>query len=92
MRHSDIIDKYNEAQKYFKKGNFKKAKRLFEHILLELDASDTDSMVDMNLFNSSEEYLEMITEKQLPTFRVQIVLGMILLISILLIFLVKLLT
>lgn len=65
MRHSNLVDKYNKAQKHFEKGNYRRAKRLFESIVFEISSSDTDTMGDIHLHNSAEQYLEEINEQDL---------------------------
>lgn len=60
MRHSNLVSKYQRGQRHFEKGNFRRAKWIFEQIALEISSSDTDSMGDINLHNSCEEYLEII--------------------------------
>lgn len=65
MRHSNLVDKYNKAQKHFEKGNYRRAKWLFESIVFELSSSDTDSMGDIHLHNSAEQYLDEINQKNL---------------------------
>jgi hypothetical protein len=60
MRHSNLVTKYKRGQMHFEKGNFRRAKWIFEQIALEISSSDTDSMGDINLHNSCEEYLEII--------------------------------
>lgn len=67
MQHPDLIEKYKKAQKHFENGNFIRAKWIFEQIALELSASDTDSMGDIHLHNSAEEYLEKISEQKLSS-------------------------
>ena len=63
LRDSNIIDKYNRAQKHYNNRNYKRARILFQMIVFELSASDSDSMSDMHICNSSEDYLERIAEK-----------------------------
>ena len=65
MRHSNLVDRYNKAQRHFEKGNYKRAKWLFQSIVFELSSSDTDSMGDIHLHNSAEQYLEEIEQKDL---------------------------
>jgi hypothetical protein len=65
MRHSNLIDRYNKAQRHFEKGNYRRAKWLFQSIVFELSSSDTDSMGDIHLHNSAEQYLEEIEQKDL---------------------------
>lgn len=67
MRHYDLADKYDKAVRHFEKGNYLRAKWLFESIVSEIESSDTESMADMNLCSSAEEYLEEIQEKGLDT-------------------------
>jgi hypothetical protein len=62
MRHSNLITQYHRGQKHFDKENFIRAKVIFRQIALEIPSSDTDSMGDINLHNSCEEYLEIIEE------------------------------
>ena len=62
MRHSNLITQYHIGQKHFEKGNFRKAKAIFEQIAFEISSSDTDSMGDIHLHNSCEKYLEIIEE------------------------------
>ncbi|MEI8053795.1 MAG: hypothetical protein WCH52_08620 [Bacteroidota bacterium] len=63
MKVSNIIDKYNSAQKHYNNRNYKRARILFQMIVFELSASDSDLMSDMHICNSSEDYLERIAEK-----------------------------
>lgn len=80
MRHSNLVEKYEKGQKHFEKGNFRRAKWIFEQIVLELSASDTDSMGDINLHNYAEEYLDKIRQKNLPKSKLPLlILGIILL-------------
>lgn len=65
MRHSNLVDRYNKAQRHFEKGNYRRAKWLFQSIVFELSSSDTDSMGDIHLHNSAEQYLEEIEQKDL---------------------------
>ncbi len=80
MKHSNLIEKYQRGQKHFEKGNFRRAKWIFEQIVLELSASDSDSMGDINLHNSAQDYLDEIQQKNLPKSKLPLlVLGIILL-------------
>lgn len=63
MTNSKMIKKYNKAQRHFEKGNYIRAKWLFEYITMSTSVSDSDSMGDINLHNYCEEYLELIEEK-----------------------------
>ena len=65
IRHSNLVNKYNKAQKHFDKGNYRRAKWLFESIVYDIASSDTDSMGDIHLHNSAELYLEEINQKGL---------------------------
>ena len=65
MQHGHLVDVYNKAQGHYKKKNFRRAKNLFEKIVRELSASDTDCMADIELCNWSESYLEEINELNL---------------------------
>jgi hypothetical protein len=65
MQHRHLVDVYNKARKHYNKKNFRRAKKLFEKIVSELYASDTDCMADIELCNSSEDYLEEINELNL---------------------------
>ena len=84
MSHSDLTEKYKRGQKHFEKGNFRRAKWIFEQIVLELSASDTDSMADIQLHNSAEEYLENISEQKLSSLRIPILIGGIIICTIIL--------
>lgn len=53
MRHSNLVDKYNKAQRHFEKGNYRRAKWLFESIVSEISSSDTDAAGDIHLHNFS---------------------------------------
>ena len=87
MRHSHLVDKYDKAQMHFKKGNYRKARRMFKSIVFELFSSDTDSMADIQLHNSAMRYLNEIEGKDLSlnkgylisiTFAIVVVIGIIL--------------
>jgi len=65
MQHGHLVDVYNKAQEHYKKKHFRRAKNLFEKIVRELSASDTDCMADIELCNWSESYLEEINELNL---------------------------
>ena len=67
MQHGHLVDFYNKAQEHYKKKNFRRAKNLFEKIVTELSASDTDCMADIELCNWSESYLEEINELNLKS-------------------------
>jgi hypothetical protein len=67
MQHGHLVDVYNKAQEHYKKKNFRRAKNLFEKIVRELSASDTDCMADIELCNWSESYLEEINELNLKS-------------------------
>ena len=78
MQHGHLVDVYNKAQEHYKKKNFRRAKNLFEKIVTELSASDTDCMADIELYNWSESYLEEINELNLKNnLLVWILLGVI---------------
>lgn len=64
MRHGSLIEKYQKAEYHFEKGNYKRAEALFRQIVFELEASDTDSMADIDLHNSAESYLDEIMERK----------------------------
>ena len=63
LKVSNIIDKYNNAQKHYNNRNYKRARILFQMRVFELSASDSDSTSGMHICNSSEDYLERIAEK-----------------------------
>jgi hypothetical protein len=63
MRNPDMLKKYHKAQKHFEKGNYIRAKWLFEYITMSSNVADSDSMGDINLHNYCEEYIELIEEK-----------------------------
>ncbi|MGL2986804.1 hypothetical protein ACSVH5_04330 [Flavobacterium sp. RSSA_27] len=63
MRHYNLIKKYDKAKRHYDAGNYSRAKSLFESIVFEISSSDTESMADLNLCNSAEEYLFEIEEK-----------------------------
>ena len=67
MQHGHLVDVYNTAQKHYNKKNFRRAKKHFRKIVSEIYASDTDCMADINLCNSSENYLEEINELNLSS-------------------------
>jgi hypothetical protein len=81
MRHSNLVNKYNKAQRHFEKGNYRRAKWLFESIVFEISSSDTDSMGDINLHNSSEDYLNEISEKDLSINKTYLLLFILVIIS-----------
>jgi ABC-type uncharacterized transport system fused permease/ATPase subunit len=70
MRHSNLVNKYNRAKRHFEKGNFRRAKLLFESIIYEIESSDTESMGDINLHNLSEQYINEIKKKDLSNRKV----------------------
>ncbi|MFN5182404.1 MAG: hypothetical protein ACK5D5_05200 [Bacteroidota bacterium] len=84
MRHANLREKFNKAQKHYEKGNYRRAKWLFEQIVLEIAVSDTDSMGDINLHNSAEDYLEKISKQKLSSLRIPILLGIIIIVLIIL--------
>jgi uncharacterized radical SAM superfamily Fe-S cluster-containing enzyme len=65
MEHGHLVDIYNKAQQLYEKKKFRRAKKYFEMITSEIYASDTDCVADMNLCNSSQEYLDDIEEHNL---------------------------
>ena len=67
MQHGHLVDVYNKAQKHYNKKNFRRARKHFRKIVSEIYASDTDCMADINLCNSSENYLEEINELNLSS-------------------------
>lgn len=67
MQHGHLVDVYNKAQKHYNKKNFRRARKHFRKIVSEIYASDTDCMADINLCNSSEDYLEEINELNLSS-------------------------
>ena len=67
MQHGHLVDVYNKAQKHYNKKNFRRARKYFRKIVSEIYASDTDCMADINLCNSSENYLEEINELNLSS-------------------------
>lgn len=80
MKHSDLVEKYQKGQRHFEKGNFRRAKWIFEQVVFELSASDSDSMGDINLHNSAQDYLDKIRQKNLPKSKLPlIIIGMIIL-------------
>ena len=80
MKHSDLVEKYQKGQRHFEKGNFRRAKWIFEQVVFELSASDSDSMGDINLHNSAQDYLDEIRQKNLPKSKLPlIIIGMIIL-------------
>ena len=86
MRYSNLVEKYQKGQRHFEKGNFRRAKWIFERIVFELSASDTDSMGDINLHNSAQDYLDEIQQKNLPKSKLPLIIGMIILIVLYFIF------
>ena len=89
MKHSNLVVKYQRGQKHFEKGNFRRAKWIFEQIVLELSASDTDSMGDIQLHNNAEEYLDKISEQKLSSIKIPIIVIVSLIVIIILYFAVK---
>ena len=81
MRHSNLVNKYKKAQRHFEKGNYRRAKWLFE-----ISSSDTDWMGDINLHNSSEDYLNEIGEKDLSINKTYLLLFILVIISTILYF------
>ena len=80
MKHSNLIGKYQKGQRHFEKGNFLRAKWIFERIIFELSVSDSETMGDINLNNSSQDYLSKIRQKNLPRTKLTfLILGIILL-------------
>ena len=80
MKHSNLVEKYIEGQRHLKKGNYRRAKWIFERIIFELSASDSDSTGDINLHNSAQDYLEEIQQKHMPKSKLPILIfGLILL-------------
>ena len=80
MKLSDLVEKYQKGQRHFEKGNFRRAKWIFEQVVFELSASDSDSMGDINLHNSAQDYLDEIRQKNLPKSKLPlIIIGMIIL-------------
>lgn len=67
MQHGHLVDVYNKAQKHYNKKNFRRARKHFRKIVSEIYTSDTDCMADINLCNSSEDYLEEINELNLSS-------------------------
>jgi len=65
MRHVHLVDVYNKAQEHYKKKNFRRARKHFRKVVTEIYDSDTDSMGDINLCNSSKAYLKEINKKNL---------------------------
>ncbi len=86
MRHSNLVNKYKKAQRHFEKGNYIRAKWLFESIVFEISSSETDSMGDINLHNSSEDYLKEINEKDLSINKTYLLLFILIIISTILYF------
>ena len=58
MRHYNLVSKFQKAEILFTKGKYKKASKLFFDIVIEITGSDTDSMADINLANSAQDYLD----------------------------------
>lgn len=58
MRHYNQLSKFQKAETLFSKGKIKKARRLFFEVVIEISSSDTDSMADINLANSAQDYLD----------------------------------
>lgn len=80
MKHSNLVEKYQKGQKNFQNGNFRRARWIFEQIVFEVSASDTDSMGDINLHNSAQDYLDEIQQMNLPKSKLPLlILGIILL-------------
>jgi hypothetical protein len=89
MQHSDLVEKYNRAQRHFEKGNYRRAKWLFKEIVYELSSSDTDSMAGIALHNYSEDYLERISEKNLAHIGIYISIAAISIILTIIYFIIK---
>jgi len=83
MRHSDLVEKYQKGQSHFEKGNFRRAKLCFQQIVIELSCSDSDSMADIHLHNSAQDYLDEIREKNIPKSKIPFIIIGIILIAIL---------
>lgn len=64
MQHSHLVDTYNKAQALYRKKKYRNAKRHFQRIVSEIYSSDTDSMADMQICQSSKEYLKEINQIQ----------------------------
>ncbi len=62
MQYSHLVDTYNKAQALYRKKKYRSAKRLFQRVVSDIYCSDTDCMADMQLCESSKEYLKEINQ------------------------------
>ena len=58
MRHPNLQSKYYKAQRLFNRKKYRRAKWLFFDIVLEITSSDTESMADINIGGSAQNYLD----------------------------------
>lgn len=71
MEHYKLIAKYEKAQRHYEKGNYRRARSIFDMIVFEIYCSDTDSMADLQLCEYAEEYLSKIGRMNIPKFSIQ---------------------
>lgn len=83
MKHSKLVEKYQKGQRHFEKGNIRRAKWIFERIVFELSSSDSDSMGDINLHNSAQNYLDEIQQMNLPKSKLPLLILAIIILTIL---------
>lgn len=65
MEHGHLVETYNKAQQLYNKKKYRAARKLFERVASEIYASDTDCSADIQLCNSSQEYLDEMEELNL---------------------------
>ena len=71
MEHYKLIAKYEKAQRHYEKGNYRRARSIFDMIVFEIYCSDSDSMADLKLCEYAEEYLSKIARMNIPKFSIQ---------------------
>jgi len=71
MEHYKLIAKYEKAQRHYEKGNYRRARSIFDMIVFEIYCSDSDSMADLQLCEYAEEYLSKIARMNTPKFTIK---------------------
>ncbi len=89
MRHIDLVEKYNKAQRHFKKGNYIRARTLFRKILFEMEVSDSDSMGDFEIYDYTIQYLEEIQQKGIKIYKGCLIYFILIFISLIIYFILK---
>lgn len=89
MQHPHLVEKFNRGQRHYKKGNYLRAKWLFEKIVNELSSSDTDSMADISLHNDAVDYLDKISAENLLPIKFLTFITIILILSIIIYLVIK---